>query len=107
MDEKQKQYLERLLEQLVKKYSLAPDEKFDASLNLAKEMIACQLLIEEIESRNDQSDDAIRVLSYMMVVTNAEKYSLNWMKAYEDLAIDEIVEKYVDFEMKGNLKNEE
>ena len=110
MDEKQKGIMDQILEKLVDKYSLEPEQEFNNSLHVAKEMLACQLLIEEIEgsieSQEDTGDDAFKVLSYMTVVANARKLRLDWMKAYEDFGIDKIVEKYVDFEMKGNLKNE-
>ena len=111
MDEKQKEIMDQLLKKLVDKYSLEPEQEFDNSLHVAREMLACQLLVEEIEgnieAQEDTKDDAFKVLSYMTVVANARKLRLDWMKAYEDFGINQLVEKYVDFEMKGNLKNEE
>jgi hypothetical protein len=111
MDKKQKEIMDQLLKKLVDKYSLEPEKEFDNSLHVAREMLACQLLIEEIEesieAQEDTKDDAFKVLSYMTVVANARKLRLDWMKAYEDFGINQLVEKYVDFEMKGNLKNEE
>ena len=107
MDKKDQKIVDEIREKMVEQYSLEPEQELDTSINMAKEMIACQLLSEEIENQGGSNEDALKVLCYMVVLVNMEKCRLDWAKAYEELEIDRLVEKYVDFEMKGNLKNEE
>ena len=64
-------------------------------LNKKKEMIAMQLLIEEMESQNAPEEDLLDILRYMVVVVDAEKHNLDWLRAYQDCKIDDYIDKYV------------
>lgn len=107
MDKKDQAIVDKIRKKMVEAYSLEPEQELDNSINIPKEMIACQLLSEEIENQGGSNEDSLKVLCYMVVLVNMKRHRLDWEKAYEELGIDQLIEKYVDFEMKGNLKNEE
>ena len=90
-----------------KKYRLKKGQKFDPNFDKNKELLAGQLLIEEMESKDATEEELLHVYTYMVIAANAKKDRLDYMRAYADLNIDNYISKYIDFEMKGNLKNEE
>jgi len=86
--------LKELLEKVKEKYILPEDKPF-VIINKAKELVACNLLIEQMEYLGAPKEDMLRVLSYMAVMADAEKNRLDWPKAYEDYDIDSLIEIYV------------
>lgn len=84
----------QLEQQLKEKYALKKDEPA-VIFNKPKEMLECTLLIEQMEESGASHDELMQVLSYMVVVINADKNRLSWLRAYQDFKIDDLVEKYM------------
>lgn len=86
-----------LSKELKEKYgSVLGTETGTLDFNRRKEMVACQLLIEQMESMDAPQNELYDVLKYMIVVTDADKYNMNWRQAYDDFQIDNYISKYVE-----------
>lgn len=75
--------------------------------NRRKEMVMCSLLIETMEENGATRDELMNALLYCGIVLDAEKFHLDWRKAYDDYGIDALCEKYVTPNMVApNIKEE-
>ena len=94
-----KEFYGKKVEEIKEKYAIKPPQTFDATkyrMQRRKEMVACSLLIEEMEDKGASDDELMDILSYCFVLFNTEKLGLDWEKAYEDYKIDHYIEKYVE-----------
>ena len=94
MNEKIEEMRKNLEKELIAKYKMKPHEPF-VIFNKNKEMVECQLLMEAMEAFKAPEEELKNLLSYMIVVVDADKERLNWLGAYNDFEIDGFVEKYL------------
>lgn len=94
MNEKIEEMRKNLEKELIAKYKMKPHEPF-VIFNKNKEMVECQLLMEAMEAFEAPEEELKNLLSYMVVVVNADKERLNWLGAYNDFGIDSYIEKYL------------
>lgn len=94
MNEKIEEMRKNLEKELIAKYKMKPHEPF-VIFNKNKEMVECQLLMEAMEAFGAPEEELKNLLSYMVVVADANKERLNWLGAYIDFGIDGFVEKYL------------
>lgn len=94
MNEKIEEMRKNLEKELIAKYKMKPHEPF-VIFNKYKEMVECQLLMEAMEAFGAPEEELKNLLSYMVVVADADKERLNWLGAYNDFGIDGFVEKYL------------
>ena len=94
MNEKIEEMRKNLEKELIAKYKMKPHEPF-VIFNKNKEMVECQLLMEAMEAFEAPEEELKNLLSYMIVVVDADKERLNWLGAYNDFGIDGFVEKYL------------
>lgn len=92
-----KAVLKQLINKVQTDYKLKPPMAFEAEgFNRRKEMVACELLIETMEENGASDEELMDVLTYSVVVVEAEKHLLDWHKAYDELKIDDYIKKYVE-----------
>ena len=95
MIEKEIEGMRKNLEkELIAKYKMKPHEPY-VVFNEKKEMVQCELLMEAMEAFGAPDEELKNLLSYMIVVDDADKERLNWLGAYNDFEIDSYIEKYL------------
>lgn len=85
----------KLFEIAQNRFSLEPEEEFVPVVNKKKQMIDCQLLMEQMESMGALIEEKENLLLYMTVLVNADKMRLNWKKAYTELKISDLFDFYI------------
>jgi hypothetical protein len=92
---KKDETVKKLFDEVHEEFKLPEGKEYDDTLNKRVELLACQLLIEHVEINGGTEKELHDILKYIAVIIDAEKYKLDWWKAYTDLGIDNLVEKYV------------
>lgn len=82
------------LEKARNRYIVPSDVEVEP-LDKNKEMVMCTLLIEAMEDFGASHDEMMSALIYCGIVIDADKYHLDWRKAYDDYAIDALCEAYI------------
>lgn len=85
---------------------IVPDNVEIIPYDRNKELVMCSLLIEEMEKANADHDELMTALTYCGIIVDSKKYHLDAMKAYEDLGIDDICEKYIKKEKENEVRSE-
>ena len=80
--------------ELREQYKLTAPALFDEDLNMARELVQVQILMEEMEDNGATADELMDVLKYMIIVDEADRERLDWKRAYNDFKIDDYVDKY-------------
>ena len=93
---KKDETVKKLFESVHEEYKLPEGAQYNDSLNKKMELVSCQLLMEVIEEAGGDENDMIDILRYIAVVIDAEKERLDWERAYMELDIDGMIEKYIE-----------
>lgn len=83
------------LDKVKELYSLPPFILPAPTVNKKEQMVQCQLLMEEMESRGALEKEKHDLLLYMTVLVYAQKERLDWERAREDLKIDDLFNFYI------------
>lgn len=76
------------------RFGLEPEQEYAPVLAKKKQMVDCQLLMENMESRGALDEEKENLLLYMAVLVNADKMRLDWAKALEELKINDLFDFY-------------
>ena len=77
------------------RFGLKPEQDYAPVHEKKKQMVDCQLLMEEMETRGALDEEKENLLLYMATLVNADKMRLDWHKAYEDLKIADLFDFYI------------
>lgn len=72
----------------------APPVDIDHGFDRKAEICRISNLIISMTKRNADEDELERAIIHSMVIIDAEKYHLDYMKSYADNRIDQLIEKY-------------
>lgn len=76
-------------------YSLKEGQKFEPLTDKKDRMLKCQVLMEELERKGALDLEKESLLLYMAVLVNAEKEKLDWVRARDELNIDDLFKFYI------------